>query len=379
MKTINIVTPHYAPEITAAAHRMQAMVKTISEQYFVNVIALTERGKVAEQKHITISDRVQVHYIDLPLYNKANFITRARYEFVYAVKMAKMSRALNPDVIIATSPFMFVIPAVGIHGGQAKKIIDVRDLVWCYLPDKSFIQKIVKNFFTFIAEYYIKRYDHITVTNPIEKQHLKTIYPENKITIVSNGIDEDKFKILSTLNFKRTSGRFNITYIGNIGTAQNMISLINAAKEIPSVQVIMIGEGNDLDHLKSYVKVKSIVNVAFTGKLNWEELMPYYQSSDALYAKLEPNYSFAVPSKLYEYLSTGLPVIYSGVGEAVNLLRQFENVITVDPLDDHKLKEAILQISSQRSNISERNKNSVKEKYIRENINRGVFTIFNQL
>jgi len=378
-KVINIITPHYAPEITAAAHRIQSFAKVISKVYSVNVITLTERGVKASEKHIIINDNLNVYYIDLPLYNKANFITRALYEFLYARKLAKKSKKLKPDHIIATSPFMFVIPAVSIYGGRSKKIIDIRDLVWCYLPDQSIAQRVVKKFFTWIAEYFAKKYNHVTVSNPTEKEYLKNLISAEKISILSNGIDAEKFEILSQIEQKPEDHFFNITYIGNIGTAQNMISLVLAAQSIPQIRVTMIGDGNQREELQNYIKEKQINNVYFTGKLSWNELLPYYQKSNALYAKLEANYSFAVPSKLYEYLSTGIPIIYSGAGEAASLLSRFEKTIVVDPSNNEKLIKAIEDTMKIPNSISLKNREFIKKEFIRDTINQQFLTILNEL
>ena len=54
------------------------------------------------------------------------------------------------------------------------------------------------------------------------------------------------------------------------------------------------------------------------------DLFEIYTDSDILYAQLKKEFEGAVPSKLYEYLSTGKFIIYGGLGEALNLL---ENLI----------------------------------------------------
>ena len=44
-KVVSIITPHYSPEITAAAHRMEVAAKTMSSAFKVHVFTLTEKGK----------------------------------------------------------------------------------------------------------------------------------------------------------------------------------------------------------------------------------------------------------------------------------------------------------------------------------------------
>ncbi|MCX6275603.1 MAG: hypothetical protein NTV09_10405 [Bacteroidetes bacterium] len=55
MATINVVTSHFSPEITAASHRMDALVDALAVHHTVNVFALTEIGKPAASKTISES------------------------------------------------------------------------------------------------------------------------------------------------------------------------------------------------------------------------------------------------------------------------------------------------------------------------------------
>mgnify|MGYP003380170084 CR=1 FL=1 len=53
MKVINVITPHFPPEVTAASHRLEALVGTLSEEYKVNVFTLTEIGERAKEKAVS--------------------------------------------------------------------------------------------------------------------------------------------------------------------------------------------------------------------------------------------------------------------------------------------------------------------------------------
>jgi len=103
--------------------------------------------------------------------------------------------------------------------------------------------------------------------------------------------------------------------------------------------------------------------------LNWENVLPYYQRTSVLFARLDDNYRSAIPSKLFEYLSTGLPVIYCGEGEASRLLKQFDQTTVLKSNDERGLKRAILKLKTMESTISEENREQIERKYIRELIN----------
>lgn len=371
MATINVVTSHFTPEITAAAHRMDALVDAMAVNHHVNVFTLTEIGKPASEQVVRESEKVTVHYMNLPKYKKSSLFLRTFYEIWYSYKLAKLASKTNCDVTLVTSPFMFLIPAVILFGGEALKICDVRDLTWRYVPDKFIVHRAFRWAFTRMIEYFLPKYDHITVTNPSERKWIadNAHVPAERITILSNGISKDKFDTLVSMDYEQDVKPFTITYVGNIGNGQNLRSLIRVVEKLRDVRLVMIGNGNDYDHFRKQVRKKRINNIYFTGKLNWEKVLPYYTHSSVLFARLDDNYRSAIPSKLFEYLSTGLPVIYCGEGEAARLLKQFNQTIVLKSNDEVGLQRAIKRLKSTGSELDYQNREHIEMKYIRELIN----------
>jgi glycosyltransferase involved in cell wall biosynthesis len=266
---------------------------------------------------------------------------------------------------------MFLIPFVMLAGGSSYKIADVRDLTWRYVPDKFIVHRAFRYMFTRMIEYFLPKYDHITVTNTSEKRWISenANVPVEQISILSNGISKDKFDTLINLEYKPEVTPFTITYVGNIGNGQNLQSLIRVVEKLKEVRLVLIGNGNDYETFKKQVRRKRISNIYFTGKLSWEKVLPYYMHSSVLFARLDDNYRSAIPSKLFEYLCTGLPVIYCGEGEAANLLRQFNQTIVLKSSDDAGLKRAIKKLKAVGSELDIENREHIRRKYIREFIN----------
>lgn len=259
--------------------------------------------------------------------------------------------------------------------------MDVRDLVWCYLPERNFIQRSVKKLFTGMVRYFLGKYDFITVTNTSEEQWVlnETDISSERIKIISNGISEDKFKRLSTIKYSQPENPFVITYIGNIGNGQDLNPILEAVKGISDIKLNLIGDGIELEDFKKKVKTENLRNVRLHGKLKWNRLLPFYQTSTILFARLGKNYQSAIPSKLFEYLSTGLPVIFSGSGEAAKLLRQFENTFVLESEDPAALRQLILQIKTLPLTRSFDNILKTEELFIRERINQNLLPVIAQL
>lgn len=371
MATINVVTSHFSPEITAASHRMDALVDALAVHHTVNVFALTEIGKPAASKTISESERVTIHYLDLPKYKKASLFFRTFYEIWYSFKLVRLAKRTVADVTIVTSPFMFLIPAVILFGGNSEKIADVRDLTWRYIPANFIVHRGFRFLFTRMIKFFLPKFDWITVTNSSERKWISenTKVDKERISILSNGISKEKFETLINLEYKPDVTPFTITYVGNIGNGQNLHSLLRVVEKIDGIRLVMIGNGNDYELFKKQVKKKRVDNIYFTGKLNWENVLPYYQHTSVLFARLDENYSSAIPSKLFEYLSTGLPIIYCGEGEAARLLKQFSQTFILGSNDEKGLKDAILKLKVLGSEIAEENRDQIERKYIREMIN----------
>jgi len=363
LKKINFLTSHFLPENTAATNRVVTYVKELSKHYKINIFALGERGE-KRATFMKYGENLEVYYINQKNFDAKNFVKRAFFEMSYIYKLISLSKTQKSDLTIATAPYMFMIPLVAFLV-RGKKIIDIRDLVWEYLNDKSLFQKVVKIILRKIMLLSLKKYDFILVTNENEKKWLNCNKIVKNICIISNGIEREKFEVLSNIPIKR-SNRFTVTYIGNIGIAQNLKVLVECAKELPDISFNIIGSGVEFEELKNYIQKNDIKNVNMPGKKSWSEILEYYEKSSVLYAQLDEKFVSAMPSKLYEYASVGLPIIYGGVGVAADFVKKLENSFSIKPNDKEELKRAILFLKDKNFDISYKNRDFIKNNFIRE-------------
>ena len=161
------------------------------------------------------------------------------------------------------------------------------------------------------------------------------------VDVVRNGISRERFEKLKFIPDLRNKEKKEILYVGNVGLAQNLRTLVNAAVSFPDVLFKIVGQGSDLDEIRRYVMDKGANNVELVGGVQWEELKKYYAKANILYAQIMPEYESAIPSKLYEYGSLGKPVIFGGVGASVRFLNQFSGFQVVTPGDTDQLIKAI--------------------------------------
>ncbi len=374
MKTINFLTGNFIPENCAGTNRILALVKELEKKYKINVICISEKGKTPDD--FQFSENIKVYYIHQKMYDGEKFYTRAINELYYATMLASRSRKFPSDIIIATSPQMFIIPTVAFLPG--KKVIDIRDLVWEYIDPKSLYTKFVKVVITQLMKRTIRRYDYVTVTNNHEHEWVLKNIPRVKLEKITNGIEEKNFAELNMLRPQEVTP-FTLTYIGNVGIAQYINVLVDLAKRMPDIQINIIGEGSKYQELKRYARSNQINNITFYGKVKRENIIEFYKKTSVLFAQLDAKFQAAMPSKLYEYASTGLPIIYAGLGEARNFVKQLENCTTINPDDVKALEVAVKKYKEEPIKISEKNKQFVYENFIREKQSKKMVDIVDKL
>ncbi len=354
MKKINLIVPILLPENIACKNRMESFIEVLSKRYQINLITLSKTDEEHKVKNLFKKYDLKYYFIFNDKYHKDYFYKRALKEIVFSYKLIKLSKTVEADFIIATSPSMFIIPFLQFD--KRRKILDLRDLVWEYIGNKK-----IKNTLNVIMRFSLNKINKLIVTNQYERKVLENYRPE----IIYNGISEDKFNKLSNIEFEKND-KFSITYVGNIGIAQNVGILIKAAQKLTDINFNIVGDGVEFEKINEYVKKHKLQNVLLYGRKEWNEILDIYKKSNVLWAQLDENFKSAVPSKLYEYLSTGLPVIFGGYGEAVNLLKNFENCFIHKPGDVDGLSKILLNIKEKNFSKSSYNIRKIRENYIRE-------------
>ena len=119
-----------------------------------------------------------------------------------------------------------------------------------------------------------------------------------------------------------------LSYIGNIGIAQELDSLLELAKVFnDSLGINFIGDGASLKALQFKCKQEAINNVKFFGEVSPDEVPQYMSSADILFAQIGQNFSSAIPTKIFEYISAGRKILLGlPEGPAKEIFKNFYGV-----------------------------------------------------
>jgi glycosyltransferase involved in cell wall biosynthesis len=166
-----------------------------------------------------------------------------------------------------------------------------------------------------------------------------------KAITVPNGISTDLLsEIVQRTADKVEKRRPIVAYAGVIGYNQGLRVLLEAARMLPDVDIVLAGDGPELPLLKRKAKELGVGNVSFRGYLDREELFELYRQSDVLIAHVRSSPTIdatMVPIKLFEYMATGRPIVYAGKGIAADLLSRIGCAVTVTPDDPEAISTAI--------------------------------------
>src|SRR5882724_5571850 len=264
----------------------------------------------------------------------------------------------KPDVVVGTSPQLLVALS-GWWLAWWKRVpfvFEVRDL-W---PESlaavgagsegSALHRTLST----IAGFLYRRSDHIVVVTPAFKDHLIQHWrvPAQKVSIVENGVETDLFRPCPPEKVPGTEDRFLICYIGTMGMAHGLETLISAAEQLqrplPQAMFLLIGEGAEKERIEQLAAARQLSNIRFLGQQPWERIPGYIAGVDVCLVMLKKTELFktVIPTKLLEYMSCEKPVIVAVDGQARQIVEEARAGLFVEPEDSEALAEAISTLAA---------------------------------
>jgi glycosyltransferase involved in cell wall biosynthesis len=191
----------------------------------------------------------------------------------------------------------------------------------------------------------------VTVTEPFRRGIAEKVVEPEKISIIPNGTtgawieagtrDEDR----SQLGIPED--RFVLTYAGNVGLAQGMETLIDAAGLLDDdFQIQVVGSGPRLESIRERAAGLPPGRVAFRGVVTPERAARLLRASDASVVSLGrvAERHRSVPIKLFDFCAVGRPVIVAAAGETARLANEFNAALCVPPEDPAALADAVRRL-----------------------------------
>jgi len=145
---------------------------------------------------------------------------------------------------------------------------------------------------------------------------------------------------------------FTVMFAGNIGEAQDMPSVLDAAERLKgntNIRWIIIGDGRKSDWLQSEVNRLGLKkNVLLLGRFSIERMPSFYAHANALLVSLknDPVFSMTIPGKLQSYLMAGIPLLGMLNGEGASIILDAQAGLTCNAGDGEGLAKAVVALAT---------------------------------
>lgn len=365
---VQIITSYSFRKSPPVRNRLLPIIKSYLDLGFEVELISSDKSNVSDYYKELRDYRNFIHTTVEPFVTvKKNFFVRAIVELLFSIRIFYVANNSKIDIRVITIPSMFLTLPLIFFSHKSMVVVDVRDLTWEYLTENTLFKYILKKGLRWLVLKGLITGDIITTTNRKELAYVKKLSPNSMCYLLSNGISNERYNDLLQIKNKRIGKKIKVAYIGTVGIAQNLITLIKAAKKRPKIEFKVIGDGIELEALIKYCDSNQVSNVEFLGSISWEDILKVYNDVDVLYANISPNYVTAVPSKIFEYIVVGKPVIFGSVGESREILKNFKHVTLIKPDDVDQLISSLDDLDeSIESDAIDYNRSIIKNSYIRE-------------
>ena len=149
-------------------------------------------------------------------------------------------------------------------------------------------------------------------------------------------------------------------YAGLHGIAQGLDQVLDAAamlQDMKDLSIVLIGDGPEKKTLMKHARLSNLRNIRFLDPYPNHAIPAILASADIALIPLKDQFAGAVPSKLYEAMGAGLPVVMAAGGEAGDILQKAKAGMVIPPGDVEALASALRLLARDREKRVELGKN----------------------
>jgi glycosyltransferase involved in cell wall biosynthesis len=335
-KRILILTQYYPPEMGAPQSRLYETAKGLKQRGW-EVMVLTSlpnypTGSIFKEYQNKFYVR---EYMDeMPVIRTWIYASNSKKPLPRIISMLSFSitclmslfhiRRFKPTIIFTESPPL-TLAASGVVLSwftRAKHIMNVSD-IW---PLSAYeLGAIRKGFVYSTLEWIEKKCYQFSKAATGQSEQIVHHLIQNKVKrthLYRNGVDVIRFELLQYTT--DSSKKLKIIYAGLLGVAQGIFDLCSKIDyaAIPA-ELHIYGDGAEKIAICDYIEKNPHCSVFYHGKANREQIPQILNSYDCTIIPLiKPIYG-AVPSKIYEAMAAGLPIIFAGGGEGAEIIHKY--------------------------------------------------------
>ncbi|MCC6787588.1 MAG: glycosyltransferase family 4 protein [Hyphomonadaceae bacterium] len=368
---ILFLTDNFPPEVNAPASRTyehaREWVKTGHKVTVITCAPNFPKGRVFEGYRNKLYQREELDGIDV--IRVWTFITANEgfykrtldyVSFMISATFASLG-VRKVDVIVGTSPQFFTACAAFAAGLLKWKpwVFEVRD-IWPESIKAVGALKIgpVLSMLEGIEMFLYRRANRIvTVTHSFKTVLESRGVSREKIDVVTNGVDLTRFA--PRPRPKALADQLGLTdcfvagYVGTHGLAHGLDTLLDAAQllmaepEPANIRMLLLGHGARKEALVAKAQEMALNNVIFIDSVPKSEVADYWALLDVsvIHLKRDSLFTTVIPSKLFECMAMGLPVLHGVEGESAAIVTKEKVGEVFEPENPRQLADALLRLA----------------------------------
>lgn len=144
---------------------------------------------------------------------------------------------------------------------------------------------------------------------------------------------------------------FKVLFAGNIGEAQDLPAVLQAAEQLRDrrdIHWLIVGDGRMAGWAKEEAQRRGLSQVHFLGRHPLEAMPHFYAAADALLLPLkrEPIFALTIPGKLQSYLACARPILAMLDGEGARIVQESGAGLACPAGDAEELANQVLKLAA---------------------------------
>jgi glycosyltransferase involved in cell wall biosynthesis len=261
--------------------------------------------------------------------------------------------------VYAPSPILQALPAIWLGRlKRAKTVLWVQDLWPESLSATGYVAHGgVLDAVRSVVRFIYRRMDLLLVQSHAFVAPVQALAGTTPVTYYPNSVDDsfihppEAAEAPPAIPGLGEPGVFSVLFAGNIGSAQSVETILEAAallKERDDIRFIMVGSGSRSDWMREQAQARGLRNLVMAGRFPVQTMPGLMRQASALLVTLSrhPIFEATVPSKVQAYLASGRPIVAALDGEGARVIADAQAGRAVPAENPKALADAVAALAA---------------------------------
>ena len=316
----------FYPEYISSAQLPFDTVRALQDAGFTVDVLCGYPHEYLDARDIPVKEEIngiKIHRLKYIQTGRAGFLGRIinYFSFTFMVLLHLLSTAKYKAVVVYSNP-----PILPWIASWAKVLFGTKLIFVSYdlYPEVATVTNtlregnIICRLMNHINKCVFRRADSVVALSSEMKEFIvknRDIAPD-RVTVIPNWYEDrgEPSRDFRDNRFRElASEKYVVSYFGNMGTMQDMDTILGAIRELkedPGIFFLFAGHGNKMETLKKIVEEEAIPNIVIHDFLHGKDFRDALAVSDCALVSLEKGATgLCVPSKTYSYMMQGIPLL----------------------------------------------------------------------